>query len=203
MLDRLRRANLKLRPSKCVLFNTQVKYLGHVVSEQGVSTDPDKCASVASWPTPSNLSEVRSFLGHVGYYRQFVPNFASIARPLTMLTHKGTPFEWGDAQSEAFARLRDALLTAPILGYPDHQLQYILDTDASAFGLGAVLSQIQDGKERVIGYFSKTMSPEERNYCVTRKELLAVVTAVKHFRPYLYDREFRIRTDHAALLWLC
>ena len=100
---------------------------------------------------PTCLEEVRSFLGHVGYYRQYVPNFASTAKPLSRLTAKGVPFEWSDEAAEAFVKLRQALVESPILAYPDHSKEYILDTDASAFGVGAVLSQVQDGHERVIG----------------------------------------------------
>ena len=98
-----------------------------------------------------------------------------------------------------FERLQQSLITAPILGYPEPQGTYILDTDASAYGIGGVLSQVQQGKERVIAYYSKTLSPAERNYCVTRRELLAVVKSMKHFRPYLYGQQFRLRTDHASL----
>ena len=102
-----------------------------------------------------------------------------------------------------FEALKGRLLAAPILGYPDPHLQYILDTDASAEGIGSVLSQIQDGQERVIAYYSKTLSPPEQNYCITQRELLAVVKSVKHFRPYLYGRKFKLQTDHASLAWLC
>ena len=103
----------------------------------------------------------------------------------------------------AFQKLKDGLVSAPVLGYPDPNLQYILDTDASAVGVGAVLSQVQDGEERVIAYYSKTLAPPERNYCVTRQKLLAAVKAVKHFRPYLYGNKFKLRMDHASLCWLC
>ena len=99
--------------------------------------------------------------------------------------------------------MREGLISAPVLGYPDPKLSYILDTDASAVGVGAVLSQVQNEKETVIAYYSKTLSAAEQNYCVTRKELLAVVKAIKHFRPYLYGQTFKLRTDHASLRWLC
>ena len=134
----------------------------------------------------------------MGYYRQYVPNFASIAKPLFRLTAKGVPFEWSDEAADAFVKLRQALVELPILAYLDYSKKYIPDTDASAFEVGAILSQVQDGHERVTGYYSKTLSNVERNYCVTRRELLAVVQAVKHFRPYLYGREFLLRLCRKA-----
>ena len=133
-----------------------------------MATDPEKLAAVSRWPPPQNLKELRAFLGTVGYYHQYVADFATIGRPLTRLTGKGVEWNWGSEAQEAFEALKGRLLAAPILGYPDPHLQYILDTDASAEGIGSVLSQIQDGQERVIAYYSKTLSPPERNYCVTR-----------------------------------
>ena len=110
---------------------------------------------------------------------------------------------WTSDEQTTFQRLKDDLVPAPVLGYPDPKLQYILDTDTIAVEVGAVVSQIQEGKERVIAYYSKTLSPLERNYCVTRKKLLAVVKAVKHFKLYLYGTKFKLRTEHASLRWLC
>ena len=203
VLKRLRQAGLKLKPKKCELIQKEVKYLGHVVSADGVATDPVKVEAVRQWCAPKNLKEVQAFLGTAGYYRQFIPGYATIAKPLTQLTRKEAPWTWDTAEQESFHTLQEKLITAPVLGYPDPSLTYYLDTDASAVGVGAVLSQVQSEGERVVAYFSKTLSPSERNYCVTRRELLAVVKAVKHFRPYLYGRKFILRTDHASLRWLC
>lgn len=203
VLARFESTGLKLRPSKCHLFQTQVHYLGHVVSEKGVATDPEKVSAVSNWPIPENLPELRAFLGTVGYYRQYVEGFATKARPLNQLTGKNHKYFWSRECQISFDSLKQSLLEAPILGYPDPGLEYILDTDASLDGVGAVLSQVQAGHERVISYYSRALSKTERNYCVTRRELLAVVKAVIHFRPYLYGKEFKIRTDHASLLWLC
>ena len=145
---------------------------------------------------------MQAFLGTVGYYRQYIQDFATIAKPLTVLTGREFPWKWDDETQQSFDNLRQILCQAPVLGYPEPKLQYILDTDASDVGVGGVLSQVQNGKERVIAYYSKTLGPPERNYCVTRRELLAVIKAVKHFRPYLYGQTFRLRTDHASLQWL-
>ena len=124
---------------------------------------------------------MQAFLGTAGYYRQFLSNFATVAKPLTRLISEDNPWTWGTEEQAAFRRLKDNLVSAPILRYPDPKLPYILDTDASVVGVGAVLSQIQEGKEQVIAYYSKSLAPPERNYCVTRRELLLVVKAMKHF----------------------
>ena len=202
VFDRIQEANLKLNPSKCALFWEEVKFLGHVVSPKGVQTDPSKIEAVVDWPTPKNASEVRSFLGLASYYRKFVKGFAAIARPLHHLTGKGATFSWGEEAQEAFEKLKVALSTAPILAYPQPEGQILLDTDASGDATGAVLSQIQDGEERVLGYLSSALSGTERNYCVTRKELLAVVQAVNRFHPYVWGRPVILRTDNAAVLWM-
>ena len=200
---RLQGAGLKLKPSKCELLQEEVRYLGHIVSPAGVATDPEKAEAVRDWPVPQGVKELQAFLGTVGYYRQYIKNFATDAGPLHRLTAKGVDWEWNETAQTAFDKMKKGLTTAPVLGYPDPDKQYVLDTDASDIGVGAVLSQIEDGVERVIAYYSKTLAPPERNYCVTRKELLAVIKAVKHFRPYIYGRRFRLRTDHASLRWLC
>ncbi|PIK61119.1 Retrovirus-related Pol polyprotein from transposon [Apostichopus japonicus] len=136
------------------------------------------------------------------YYRKFVKGFADIAKPLHKLTEKETKFAWSEECEGAFQKLKTALITAPILAYPTDDGTYIIDTDASHFGLGCVLSQCQEGQERVTAYFSRTLSKPERRYCTSRKELLAIVASVKHFHHYLYGRRFTIRTDHGALRWL-
>jgi hypothetical protein len=146
---RLRGANLKLSPKKCTLFKRQLKFLGHIVSKNSVATDPEKLEAVKSWPTPTNVSEVRRFLGLCSYYRRFVTNFADIARPLHQCTEHARRFDWNEEMEKAFADLKKALVEAPVLGYPDPDGHFILDTDASAYSIGAVLSQIQHGEEKV------------------------------------------------------
>ncbi|GFX37059.1 retrovirus-related Pol polyprotein from transposon 17.6 [Trichonephila clavipes] len=202
VLQKLKEANLKLSPSKCHLFRREVTYLGHIISAEGVRTDPDKISAVKDWYCPTDIHQLRSLLGLCTYYRKFVKNFSTIARPLHKLTEAKQKFIWTVDCNNAFNKLKDALTSSSILAYPEIGKQFILDTDASHESIGAVLSQEIDGQERVIAYFSKCLSKPERNYCVTRKELLAIVKAVKHFHPYLYGRRFLLRTDHASLTWL-
>jgi len=135
-------------------------------------------------------------------HRQYIPEFARIVQPLNRLTANDVPWQWYPVKQQAFDRLKGCLLKAPILAYPDLTQEYILFTDASDHNVSAVQSQVQEGREVVVAYYSKSLSAAEKNYCTTRKELLAVIKAVKHFRPYLYGRMFWLRTDHASLIWL-
>ena len=164
-------------------------YLGHIVSHTGVAPDPSKIEAVENWPTPSTVTEVRSFLGLATYYRRFVKDFATIASPLHKLTEKGRKFHWNEDCQTSFEALQRCLVTAPILAYPKIEEPFILDTDASNVGIGAVLSQKLEGKEHAIAYGSRCLSKPER-YCITRRELLAIVYFVKYFRHYLYGRQF-------------
>ena len=203
VFERLRQAGLKLHPGKCQFLQQKVYFLGHVVSADGLSPDPNKISKVKEWPTPRTVQEVQQFLGLANYYRRFIHNFAIIAKPLHQLTEKHTKFQWSNDCQNAFTALKTHLTSAPILALPDWSRPFVLDTDASDTGIGAVLSQFhQDGSEHVIAYASRTLNKAERNYCVTRKELLAVVTFMKHFRQYLVGHKFTVRTDHGALTWL-
>ena len=202
VFERLRKANLQLKPKKCHLFCKEVSFLGHRVSGEGVTTEEDKVKAVKEWPVPKSVKAVRSFLGLTGYYRRFVKDYAAVASPLIALTQKAVAFKWGDEEQRAFDALKDKLVTAPILGYPDTKEAFILDTDASKCAIGAVLSQVQDGKEVVTAYGSRRLTKSERNYCVTRQELLAIVWFTEHFKHYLIGKKFLLRTDHGSLRWL-
>ena len=202
VFQRLRGANLKLKPSKCQLLRRTVSFLGHIVTPEGVAMDPAKIQDVVDWPVPQRLRDVRAFVGLCAYYRRFVRDFSTVAAPLFALTKKGRAFIWDEACQETFDLLKTALTTAPILALPRDEGAYVLDCDACDLGIGAVLSQRIEGEERVIAYGSRLLSNAERNYCVTRKELLAIVYFTKLYRQYLLGRPFVLRTDHAALQWL-
>ncbi|GFQ71956.1 retrovirus-related Pol polyprotein from transposon 17.6 [Trichonephila clavata] len=199
VLQKLKEANLELSPSKCHLFRREVTYLGQIISLEGVRTDPDKIWAVKNWKNPTDVHQLRNFLGLCTYYQKFVKDFSTIARSLHKLTEANQKFIWTDECNNAFNKLKDELTSAPILAYPETGKQFILDTDASHESIGAVLSQEMDGQECDIAYFSKYLFRPERNYCVVRKELLAIVKAVEHFLHYLYGRRILLRTDHASL----
>lgn len=202
LLERLRRANLKVNLLKCQFAVAEVTYLGHIVTSEGVKPDPSKLKAVKDFPRPRNAKEVRGFLGLAGYYRRYIPYFADIAKPLTQLVGKSATFNWGKEQEDAFSILKTALCSESVLVYPDFRDPFILATDASNVALGAVLSQIRNGEERPICYASRQLQGPELNYTATEKELLAVVWATKQFRCYLLGRKFTLVTDHSALRWL-
>lgn len=167
VLSRMSKANLKFTPKKCHLFKQEVKFLGHVVSEKGIATCEDKVTAVKEWPLPTCVKDIKSFLGLASYYRRYIKSFSTISAPLNKLTQKGETFKWTPECQTAFDTLKEVLTCAPILGYPNIRDQYFIDCDASSVGIGAVLSQMQDGVERVIAYFSKTLNRAQRQYCVT------------------------------------
>ena len=202
VLQRFSQANLKLKPTKCNLFQKRIKFLGHVVSKDGTETDPEKIVAVRNWPVPKSAKQVRSFIGLCTYYRKYVKDFSKIAKPLHQLCEKNRRFDWTDECQAAFEILKEKLTTSPILAFPLPNLPFILDTDASDQAVGAVLSQVQEGKERVIAYLSKSLITAEQNYCVTRRELLAVVTALRKFHSYLYGQKVLLRTDNSAVSWM-
>ena len=173
-----------------------------MISAKGVSTDPAKVEAVQQWPVPSKVTDVRSFLGLASYYWRFIQNFAEIAAPLHRLTAKTTEkFKWSPDCDLAFRVLKEKLVSAPVLAFPCFDQEFVVDCDASDYGLGAVISQQQDGDEKV-AYASRVLEDHKRLYSTTKKEMLAMVYAIKHFCHYLYGRPFTIRTDHNALKWL-
>ena len=197
----LSEANLTLRGSKCHLAMSKVSYLGHVFSATGMSPDPQKVSAVKEWLSPTNAEEVRKFLGLASYYRRYILGFSHIAKPLHTLTQKQVSFNWSDECEAAFNTLKEKLVDAPVLSYPQFDKNsppFVLQTDASAVGVGAVLEQ----GGHVIGYASRALNTAEQQYSVIQKECLAIVFAMKQFRHYLLGRPFELLTDHSPLQWL-
>lgn len=218
VFQRLADHGLKLKPSKCHLFRQQCCYLGHIVSAEGIQTDPEKTKALQNWPIPTSPKELKTFLGFAGYYRKFVPAFAMIAKPLYKLAVTDAPrtkkgkgkkssevpvWDWTPECQHAFEALVHCLTTAPILAYADYQKPFELHTDASGDALGAVLYQKQEEKMRVIAYASRTLTPTERNYSVHKREFLALKWAVtEKFHDYLYGSSFKVVTDNNPVTYV-
>ena len=203
LLERLENAGIKIKPEKCKILPQRLELLGHIVTKDGISVDPRKIKVINEWPSPSNLHELRSFLGHAGYHQNFIPNYAELTAPLRRLEQKGTEFKWNDEAQKAFQQIKNVLMSATFLAFPNYDLSFIIDTDASEEGIGAVISQKQDGVERPIAYAAKALRGAQRTtYTVYMKEMLALAWALEHFEPYIYGKKFLVRTDNAALSWL-
>jgi hypothetical protein len=194
----------KLNKSKCEFQQKELIYLGHKISAQGVATNPATVEAIEALLPPETTKQVRSFLGSAQYYRKFIPRLAEAAHPLYKLTKKDARFAWSDECQRAWEYVKRALVAAPVLAYPNMDKEFILQTDASDYAMGAVLLQLdQDGGRRPVAYASKTFGKAELNYTVTEKECLAIVWAVTIvFRPYLSFKSFTIETDHSALTYL-
>ncbi|KAL7883683.1 hypothetical protein SRHO_G00013410 [Serrasalmus rhombeus] len=212
VFKRLRQHGLKLKPSKCFLLKPEVKFLGHLISSKGIQVDKEKIQALETWPVPKSAKEVRQVLGFMSYYRRFVPGFAQMARPLHGLVGKGNkgrvaePFRWSAECQAALEKLKQCLMSPPVLAYPDFNLPFILTTDGSLLGLGAVLSQKQGGTEHVIAYASRGLRGSEKNdknYSAFKLELLALKWAVtEKFKEYLMYSKFTVVTDHNPLRYL-
>jgi len=203
--DRLVRANLIVNFDKCHFCKPSLKYLGYIVSQEGLSTDPEKVAAVADFPRPATVTQIKRFVGLVGWYRRFIPDFSTLTAPITALMQgkrKSNPIEWTSDAEASFNEIKKRLSSAPVMAAPDFAREFIVQTDASNTGVGAVLSQVIDGVERPIAYASKTLTKTQRNYTVTERECLSAVWAVDHFRPYIEGTHFVLFSDHASLLWL-
>lgn len=203
VFDRLRAARLFASPKKCVFAVQKIKYLGHYVDHLGISVDPAKVEAVLNFPTPENVAGVRSFLGLSGYFRKFVRNYATRAAPLVNLTHENVQLVWSAECQAAFEDLKAALASAPVLRHPDFAKPFLVDTDASNVGLGAVLLQTRkEGEENAIAYASRTLQRGERKWSARELEALAIVWACELFRPYVLGSKFTVRSDHCSLQWL-
>ena len=195
---RLRKSNLTLRGKKCEIGKPSVTYLDHTFSSMGMSPEPSKVESIVNWVPPESQKELRRFLGLVNYYRRYIDRCASITEPLNSMLAKDVVFEWTEKADIAFNRLKELLASHPVLVCPDFSKKFILCTDASGTGLGAVLEQ----EGRVIAYYSRGLRKAEKNYSTVELECLAVVESVKRFRHYLLGRPFEVLTDHKPLEWL-
>ena len=206
VLDRIRAAGLKLKPSKCALFREQVLYLGHVISAAGVSPDPEKLRVLREWRAPSKVREMQSFLGFINFYAEYLADATELTAQLYDLTseRKGDdPIEMSPENVAAFEEIKRRLCAAPQLAHPDLERPFTLYTDASNIAVGAILLQRDsNGVERPVSFFSKKLSSAQRNYSTFERECLAVICALEHFRVYLLARKFTLRTDHRALAWL-
>ena len=206
----LAKAGLKLKPSKCKFFKSNLKYLGHIVSRDGKATDPRKIEAIKNWPKPNTVTEVRSFTGFTNYYRHFIKGYVKIARPLHELTSgengkkKNYRVNWTEWCQESFDSLKKICSECPVLAYADYTKPFVLHTDASTMGLGAVLYQKQeDGKERVIAYASHTLNRAEHNYDAHKLEFLALKWSVTdRFHEYLYGATFEVFTDNNPLTYI-
>ncbi|GFU45198.1 transposon Tf2-6 polyprotein [Trichonephila clavipes] len=202
VLKCLQEVGLRLNSKKCLFAAQEVKILGHLVSSNGVRPDPDKIKAVRNFPTPKNIHDIRSFLGLCSYFRRFIKGFCYLAEPLQSLLKSGVEFHWGPEEVEAFNSLKKALTSDPVLGMYDKRASTEIHTDASGYGIGAVLVQIQNNVEKVIAYASRTLTKAEKNYSTTERECLAIVWATNKFRLYIFGKHFTVVTDHHSLCWL-
>ena len=202
VLQRLRDRNLFVKPTKCEWMQTEVEFLGHMASSNGLSVHPTKCTALQNWPAPVNVSEVRTLLGTFGFWRSYIRSYADIAAPLTTLTSKNSPWRWGDTEQSALDKLKVAIAAAPVLMHPDTSKPFHVVTDASNFAVGASLEQESDSSSRrPVAFFSHRLNSAERNYPVHERELLAIVLALRVWRHFLYGSSFQVvcQTDHRPL----
>ena len=194
----LQKHQLSIKKSKCSFAQQRLEYLGHIISDKGVATDPSKVQAVQQWPTPRNAKDVRRILGMTGYYRKFIQHYSLISRVLSNLLKKDTQFHWTNTHLQAFDSLKHKLLTAPVLALPDFAVPFTVETDASKRGVGVVLTQ----KGHPIAYLSKALGPTAQTLSTYEKECLAILLAVNKWRPYLQQAPFTILTDHRSLVHL-
>jgi hypothetical protein len=205
VVQTLREANLTINLGKSAFCRKELKYLGYVVDAQGLRTDPEKIEAIKNFPRPTNATSIRKFIGVCSYYKRFINDYSNLSAPLTKLTGsiKGvSKFAWSDEAENAFQKLKDALISAPVLRNPDFALPFNLHTDASDIAIGSFLGQEVEDGEYAVAYYSRTLSKAERNYSVSERELLAVLESVRHFRSYIEGGEFTVYTDHASLKWM-
>lgn len=202
VLGQLRKHKLFAKRSKSEFGLEEIEYLGHLVSGKGVKPDPGKISAVMDWPEPVDVKGVQQFLGLANYYNRFVKDFAAIASPLTDLLQKGKLWDWTPECSAAFQRLKDCLCSAPVLALPDMSKDFVLETDASDYAIGAILEQDQGFGLQPVAYYSRKLRDAELNYPTHDRELLAIFLAVKKWRPYIDGKRTRVLTDHRPLQYV-
>lgn len=199
IFDKLSEANLKIQIDKCSFFQKETEYLSHILTKDGILPNPNKCKAISELELPNNPKQIKVFLGKTGYFRKFIRDYSKIAYPMIKYLKNDAKIDVNDpSYINSFNTLKSMLCSDPILRYPDFTKEFVLCTDASNYSLGAVL--LQDNKP--VSYASRTLNIHETRYNTTEKELLAVIWAIKYYRPYLYGKTFELRTDHQALVWL-
>lgn len=201
VMETLRKHNLKIQIDKSEFLQKEVAFLGHIVTPEGVKPNPDKIKVIQNWPLPKNETELKGFLGTMGYYRKFIKDFAKIAKPLTQQLRKGEKITHSPEFVSAFNRCKNILTSSHVLQRPDLSKPFVLTTDASNYAIGAVLSQGPIGKDKPIAFASRTLTKSEEKYSTIEKELLAIDWACRYFRPYLFGRKFTLYTDHKPLTY--
>lgn len=202
VFEMCRENNLKLNPEKCDFFKSEVTFLGHNCTSDGLKPNPNKIDSINLYPRPINKEEVTRFHAMANYYRRFIPNFSTISLPLTNLRKKRIQFKWTEECENSFQEIKKRLISSPILAYPDFTKQFIVTVDSSSHGCGGVISQKYDDYDAPIAYISRTFKKGELNKAIIEKELLAIHFALKTFRHYLYGQKFVVFTDHKPLIYL-
>lgn len=202
VFQRLRESNFKIQMDKSEFLKLETAYLGHIISGDGIKPNPDKISAILKYPIPKTSKEIKQFLGLLGYYRKFIPDFARTTKPLTQCLKKGRKITLDPEYVSCFERCKTLLTNDPILQYPDFSKEFNLTTDASNVAIGAILSQGPIGSDKPVCYASRTLNESEMNYSTIEKELLAIVWATKYFRPYLFGRKFKVLTDHKPLEWM-
>lgn len=202
VFNRLKGAGITVSWDKCQFCRPEMKYLGYVVDRRGLRVDPDKVKAMLELKQPKSVTEVRRVVGSFSWYRRFVPEFSSIISPITALTKKNKKFDWTPECDAAFRKIKELLVAAPILSCPDYSRDFIIMTDASGFGIGAVLYQPHEDGDKVICYLSRSLTKQERVYTTSEREMLALVWAIQKLRPYIEGVPFTVITDHYSLKWL-
>ena len=201
IFQRMRKCNYRLSRDKCVFMQSLVKFLGHIVSHDGIRTDPAKVDAIMSMRRPKNVAEVKSFLGLVNFYAKFIPNLSHVCEPMNNLTRKDIPWLWSHKCQSAFDHIKVCIVSTPTLAHFQQSQVIGISCDASSVGLGVVLfHKYEDGSEQPIAYACKTLSATEKNYSQIEKEGLAIIFGVKSFQQFLFGRRFILVTDHNPLL---